>query len=83
MASEAKPPLLTVQDLRVEFRTRRGAAMVLNGVDFELHGGETLCVVGESGCTRPPSATASPRPIWSRGTGPSRAPRVCPSACSA
>ena len=58
MASEAKPPLLTVQDLRVEFRTRRGAAMVLNGVDFELHGGETLCVVGESGCGKSMTALA-------------------------
>ena len=58
MASEAKPPLLTVQDLRVEFRTRRGAAMVLNGVDFELHGGETLCVVAESSCGKSMTALA-------------------------
>ena len=42
MARESKPPLLTVQDLRVEFRTRRGAAMVLNGVDFQLHGGDDI-----------------------------------------
>ena len=26
--------LLRVQDLHVEFRTRRGQALVLNGVDF-------------------------------------------------
>ena len=58
MARESKPPLLTVQDLRVEFRTRRGAAMVLNGVDFQLHGGETLCVVGESGCGKSMTALA-------------------------
>ena len=43
-------PLLKVEDLRVEFETRRGKALVLNGVDFEIRGGETLCVVGESGC---------------------------------
>ncbi|MFP5407488.1 MAG: ATP-binding cassette domain-containing protein, partial [Gammaproteobacteria bacterium] len=42
--------LLQVQDLHVEFRTRRGAALVLNGVSFEVNPGETLCVVGESGC---------------------------------
>ncbi|HEX7385479.1 MAG TPA: peptide ABC transporter ATP-binding protein, partial [Burkholderiaceae bacterium] len=42
--------LLKVDDLQVEFRTRRGTALVLNGVEFELNSGETLCVVGESGC---------------------------------
>jgi peptide/nickel transport system ATP-binding protein len=50
--------LLDVQDLRVEFRTSRGAAMVLNGVDFQLNKGETLCVVGESGCGKSMTALA-------------------------
>ncbi len=53
-----KQPLLAVEDLRVEFKTRRGAALVLNGVDFQLHGGETLCVVGESGCGKSMTALA-------------------------
>ncbi len=51
-------PLLRVQDLRVEFRTRRGQATVLNGVDFEIAPGETLCVVGESGCGKSMTALA-------------------------
>ncbi|MBA3597410.1 MAG: ABC transporter ATP-binding protein [Methylibium sp.] len=51
-------PLLEVEDLRVEFRTRRGAAMVLNGVDFHIDPGETLCVVGESGCGKSMTALA-------------------------
>jgi oligopeptide/dipeptide ABC transporter ATP-binding protein len=38
--------VLEVQDLRVAF----GAARVLRGVSFELRAGETLGVVGESGC---------------------------------
>jgi peptide/nickel transport system ATP-binding protein len=42
--------LLQVRDLRVQFTGQRGQAMVLNGVHFDLHPGETLCVVGESGC---------------------------------
>ena len=50
--------LLQVSDLRVEFKSRRGTAMVLNGVDFELRGGETLCVVGESGCGKSMTALA-------------------------
>ena len=51
-------PLLTVEDLRVEFQTRRGKALVLNGVDFEIRAGETLCVVGESGCGKSMTALA-------------------------
>jgi peptide/nickel transport system ATP-binding protein len=51
-------PLLKVEDLRVEFKTRRGKALVLNGVDFEIRAGETLCVVGESGCGKSMTALA-------------------------
>ena len=51
-------PLLKVEDLHVEFKTRRGQALVLNGVDFELSPGETLCVVGESGCGKSMTALA-------------------------
>ena len=51
-------PLLQVEDLRVEFRTRRGAATVLNGVEFHIRRGETLCVVGESGCGKSMTALA-------------------------
>ena len=55
---DAPAPLLSVEDLRVEFKTRRGNALVLNGVDFELRAGETLCVVGESGCGKSMTALA-------------------------
>ena len=54
----AASPLLDVDDLRVEFSTRRGKALVLNGVTFALQGGETLCVVGESGCGKSMTALA-------------------------
>ncbi|MGC3986616.1 MAG: ABC transporter ATP-binding protein [Pseudorhodoferax sp.] len=51
-------PLLQVKDLRVTFSSRRGEAMVLNGVDFGIRAGETLCVVGESGCGKSMTALA-------------------------
>jgi oligopeptide transport system ATP-binding protein len=44
-----EPPLLEVDGLKVEFRTRDGVAKVLNGVDYHVDAGETLAVLGESG----------------------------------
>ncbi|XQM34341.1 ABC transporter ATP-binding protein [Cupriavidus sp. H19C3] len=49
-ARGAAERVLEVDDLRLEFRTSRGAATVLNGVSFHVNAGETLCIVGESGC---------------------------------
>lgn len=42
-------PLLSVQDLSVTFDTERGTLQALDGVDFTLDVGETLCLVGETG----------------------------------
>ncbi|HEX5595087.1 MAG TPA: ABC transporter ATP-binding protein [Micromonosporaceae bacterium] len=51
-------PLLEVKDLQVEFRTRNGIARAVNGVNFRLQPGETLAILGESGCGKSVTAQA-------------------------
>ncbi|GAA5190335.1 ABC transporter ATP-binding protein [Rugosimonospora acidiphila] len=43
-------PILEVRDLRVEYATGGGAVRAVDGVDLDVHQGEFVGVVGESGC---------------------------------
>ena len=43
-------PLLQVRNLRTQFFTQDGIVHAVNGISFEVSKGETLGIVGESGC---------------------------------
>ncbi|WP_035291436.1 ABC transporter ATP-binding protein [Clostridium sp. KNHs214] len=42
--------ILDIKDLKVSFHTYNGEVQAVRGISFELNKGETLAVVGESGC---------------------------------
>ena len=43
-------PLLEIRGLKTHFATDDGILQAVDGIDISLNKGETLCVVGESGC---------------------------------
>jgi len=80
LTATGTPPLLDVNDLRVEFRVLDGIVKAVDGVSFSIEPGETLGVVGESGCGKsvtalsimrlldtPPAAIAEDSEIWFNG----------------
>ncbi len=49
-------PVLRVRDLKIYYETPKGDVLAVDGVDFELFEGETLGLVGESGCGKSTTA---------------------------
>jgi len=56
-------PLLQVRDLKTYFHTEEGVGRAVDGISFEVRRGETLGLVGESGCGKSVSALSVMRLI--------------------
>ena len=52
----SKNPLLSVEDLKVYFYGRDKISRAVDGVTYHINAGETVCLVGESGCGKTVSA---------------------------
>ena len=50
MSTDRQEPLLQIQGLKTHFATDDGMVRAVDGVDITIHRGETVGIVGESGC---------------------------------
>src|SRR5713226_3922875 len=56
MTEQQRTPVLKVRHLRVYYETPKGDVLAVDGIDFDLYEGETLGLVGESGCGKSTAA---------------------------
>lgn len=64
---QARSPLLKIQNLHVEFHSMDGMFHAVRGVDLEIGVGETIALVGESGCGKSVTAQAILQLLGSNG----------------
>ncbi len=68
MTTGTNVPTLELQDLRVRFATDEGWVTAIEGVDLRVNPGETVGLVGESGCGKSVTARAVMRLLDERNT---------------
>jgi len=61
MAATAAAPILSLRNLKTRFYTYEGVVRALEGVDFDIHRGETFGLVGETGCGKSVTALSMMR----------------------
>ena len=54
-------PLLEIKNLQLDFVSHEGSARAVDGVSLQLDAGETVCLVGESGCGKSVTAQSIAR----------------------
>ena len=64
--AEPDREFLSIRDLRVDFETDAGAVPAVRGVDLDIAAGETVALVGESGCGKSVTAMSIMRLISGR-----------------
>jgi oligopeptide/dipeptide ABC transporter ATP-binding protein len=57
-AAGAEAPLLAVSDLRVDFHTAGRHVRAVDGLSYDVHRGQTVAMIGESGCGKTVSSRA-------------------------
>jgi oligopeptide/dipeptide ABC transporter ATP-binding protein len=66
LASSGSAPLLSIRGLCVDFETDAGGVPAVRGIDLDIAAGETVALVGESGCGKSVTAMAVMRLISGR-----------------
>jgi peptide/nickel transport system ATP-binding protein len=73
--SQGGAPLLEVENLHVRFETSRGIVRAVDGISYTVKPGETVAIVGESGCGKSVSSLAIMR-LLAKNTGKITAGRI-------
>ena len=68
MDNDAPAPLVIVEDLHIEFETRRGIIKAIQGVNLTINPGETIGIVGETGSGKSVPSLAIMRLLDKNGT---------------